>query len=704
MIKRYPLIIVLICFVIGVLHSGQVESNSISKQTLSVEEKEAFLLKLIRSVMFELHYSPSKIDNDFSLSVYERLLKQLDPNKQFLYKSDIQKLDRYKYLIDDEIEGVNLGIFPATYKMIVQRIKEAQKITDTILNKPFDFTVDEMYVVEPDHRDYSSTKEEMLELWRKKMKYSTLSNYRDLLKSQEKSIDSLDTIKTEVELEREAREMTQKTMKDYFEILLELERKEWYEDYLNTFIGEYDPHTRFIPAEDKDEFDMDISGKLEGIGAVLQREEGITKVVRLISGGPAWKAGELEAGDKILKVRQENEKNPVSIIGMRLDKAVDLIKGPKGTKVFLTIQKKDETIQTIMIVRDVVELKESYLKGLKTTYQNHNWGIIKLPKFYIDFNDLEARNSTSDMKKELQKMNKENIQGLILDLRGNGGGSLKTAVEITGLFIKKGPIVQVRSSQEIDILKDEDSKIYWERPLVVLIDESSASASEILAAAIQDYGRGVILGSKHSHGKGTVQTLINLDRLVKNRNKLFPEGVGSLKLTTQKFYRINGNSTQLKGVQSDVVMLDRYSYIDTGERDLDNPLECDSINSLSFEKWKIKSFKKIIKKSQNRIDKSEKMKVMHKWASLIKESRDTIPLSYELYDTQIKERVQKYEHYDSLTQITDDKIPFQLLASDKERIEKDTVLKDRMDKWIESLQSDIYVKEAVNILLELEKN
>ena len=480
-----------------------------------------------------------------------------------------------------------------------------------------------------------------------------------------------------------------------------MRREDWLSMYINAIAESFDPHTFYFAPQDKDRFDAAMSGKYEGIGARLQKKMDNISITELISGGSAWRQNKLQVGDIILKVRQENEEEAVSVVGMRLDDAVKLIKGPKGTNVILTLKRVDGTIEDLMIPRDEIELEETYAKSSVVEKGDYKFGVINLPKFYIDFQDVNSRNATSDIKQEIRRLKAEGVEGLVLDLRNNGGGSLKTVVDIGGLFIKDGPIVQVRSTgEDRQILSDRDDSVEWGGPLVILVNEFSASASEILAAAMQDYKRAVIIGSKQTYGKGTVQNVIDLNMMIKNNTN---GDMGAFKFTTQKYYRINGGSTQLEGVKSDVVVPDRYSYIDMGEKDQDNPLEWDEIQSASYDLWDSPiDYETTIRRSKERMAKSPEIKLIDenaKWIQKVR-SKDLYSLKYIDYDAELARNKKESERFDSLkdysTNLTFESLPYELPM-----MEQDSVFKINRERWHESLAKDIYMEEALNVLTDL---
>ena len=410
-----------------------------------------------------------------------------------------------------------------------------------------------------------------------------------------------------------------------------MQRKDWFSMYINTIVEEFDPHTTYFAPQDKDRFDQQMSGKLEGIGARLQKKMDYIKVVELISGGPAWRGQEIEVGDLIVKVRQKGEKESVSIVGMRIDDAIKLIKGPKGSKVILTMKKVDGTFKEVELTRDLIELEETYAKSSTVIKEGKKFGIINLPKFYIDFEDYNERNAASDVRQEIERLKNENIEGLVLDLRNNGGGSLKTVVDIAGLFIKDGPIVQIKSTNAPkEVLEDTDKSIVWDGPLVIMVNELSASASEILAAAMQDYKRAIIIGSKQTYGKGTVQNILDLNRMVRQNTH---GDLGAIKITRQKFYRVNGGSTQLEGVRSDIIIPDRYSFVDIGERDHDHPLPWDKISPVYYEKWNSYfDYDGTISSSNARMAKNKQLKLIEQNAKWIKKQMDNNDFSLNYKD------------------------------------------------------------------------
>lgn len=693
-------------------------------------QKDILLLELVVRVLESGHYSHVEINDDFSKGLYTSYLEALDPNKRFFVQSDINEFAAYETRLDDQIKNRDISFFDLTYTRLMQRIDEAKEYYKEVLDKPFDFEKDEAFNLDFENQKHEKDKAALKDKWRKQMKLSVLSKIYDKEKTQkgtkEEDILDLDAeetlaetkkpeepkeIKSFEQLEKETREAELKIFEDYFDFIKEQTRDDWYAVFINAITEQFDPHTNYLAPQDKEKFDVSMSGKFEGIGAKLMKKGDFIEVSELISGGPAWREGLLEVGDLITKVAQEDGE-AVDIAGMRMDNVIKLIKGKKGTKVILTVKRVDGSIKDIPISRDVVELEETYARSTIVEKDGKNYGVIYLPKFYFDVEDNKSRDAAKDVALEIERLKKENIQGLMIDLRDNGGGSLRTAVDISGLFIEKGPVVQVRNpsergssgklnSRNIDIHQDRDSKIQWEGPLVVLVNNFSASASEIFAAAMQDYNRGIVIGSKHTYGKGTVQNFAVLNNFIRNSDIDF----GAVKITTQKFYRINGGSTQLKGVESDIVLPDRYTYIDMGERDLKTAMPWDEIPAADYKMVApIKTFAPVVEKSKKRIGQDETFKLIDqsaKWISQVRKEYD-YNINYKKFTEREEYMALKRKEFDKLKDYKNT-LKFSSLPYEIEQIKQDSVLGKKRERWHKNLNKDIYVGEAVNILEDLAK-
>ena len=666
-------------------------------------DKDKLLIEVITYVMQRGHFNPKKIDDSFSENVFRNYINDIDGQHRFFLQSDINNFKRYEREIDDQIKSSEISFFNLTFNRLISRIEQVKEFYEEILTAPYDFKTKDSINLDFESLPYAKTLNGLKAIWRKRFKLSTLEHYSSLKEQQNfnMSEDSTYQFKSDSVLEEEARAKTKKNIKNYFDIISDLERKDWFSVYVNTITMEFDPHSNYFAPEDKEKFDLNISGKFEGIGARLQKKNQQVEITEIIVGGPVWKAKALKVGDVILKVAQKEEA-PVEIGSMRLNDAVKLIKGPKGTDVYLTVKRVSGLIEDIVITRDIVELEESYAKASIILKNNKQYGFIQLPKFYIDFKDQNSRNAASDIKKEIELLKKRDVKGIILDLRNNGGGSLKTVVDITGYFINNGPIVQVKSTGgRKDILYDDDPSVVWSGSLVVMVNEFSASASEILAAALQDYKRAVILGSKQTFGKGTVQNVIDLNKIISGGTH---GDLGAVKITTDKFYRINGGSTQLEGVRSDVVMKNQYSYIDMGEKDQENPLVWDSIQPAKYSKWYNQSnYEFALRQSSVRLKNNTNLSLIEEQALQIQKQQDDYVYTLN-YDDYILEQGKNKKIAEKFEELKDYKsnLLFEWIPDPRKPI--NDIIKEKKSRWIESLQRDLYIEEAINILEDLNIN
>lgn len=664
-------------------------------------EKDKLLLELLTFVLEKGHYSPVEINDDFSKKVYKKYLDNIDPTKRFFIQSDIDEFSKYETSIDDMIKNKDLTFFNLTNARLLKRMSESREIYEDVLSKPFDFTAKESINVDYEKLPFSKSKSELKDRWRKQLKLSALSSITDKeqLEEDKKKKDNAYEMKSFDVIEKEVRENSLKSLNEYFDFIeKELERDDWFAIFLNSIVERFDPHTFYFSPDDKEKFDVSMSGTFQGIGARLQKKESGVEVSELISGGPAWRGKELEAGDLILKVAQGKEE-PLDIAGMRLDDVVKKIKGPKGTEVRLTVKKVDGTIKVISIIRDEVETEETFAKSSIVVKDGKKYGIIYLPKFYISFENKENRDAFKDVAAEIEKLKAQNIDGLVMDLRDNGGGSLETVVKMVGLFIPDGPIVQVKApGRNPEILPDPDKKVQYDGPLVVMINNFSASASEIFAAAIQDYKRGIVVGSKHSYGKGTVQNVIDLNQFIRGNSY---GDLGALKTTIQKFYRINGGSTQREGVKSDIVFPDRFSYLDMGERDEESALPWDKIEPAKYQPLNV-NFDNVIANSKKRIAANPTFNLIDENAKWIFERKDENDFSLNLNDfkREIAAADVKIKKFKAISDYNN-KYTFTSLPDEVALFEKDTLLKQKRERWHEELQKDIYVEETLNVISDM---
>jgi len=667
-------------------------------------EKESILIHTMIGGLKQLHYQPQDMDDEFSKNVYKLYIDRIDGGRRWFTQKDVDKLKKYELQIDNETEEGTFEFFDASVELLNSGIDRSKKFYTEILAKPFDFNADETIELDNEKKPFAKNEKELKEYWYKSLKYETMTRLATKLEAQE-SESFEGTKKSTEELEAESRKEVQENFEDIFERIGELRRTDRLSAYLNTITNVYDPHTGYFEPKDKENFDIGMSGTLEGIGARLQSEGEFTKVVSIVPGGPAWKQKDLENDDLILKVAQEKGE-VVDVTGYRLDDVVKLIRGDKGTKVTLTVKKVDGSIKKVTIVRDVVIIDESYAKSVILDFPGkiENVGYIKLPRFYADFNREEGRSCAKDVAKEIEKLKSQNVSGIILDLRNNGGGSLRDVVTMSGLFIEEGPIVQVKArGRSPEVLEDKDPQVQYEGDLIVMVNSYSASASEILAAALQDYGRAVIVGSKSTFGKGTVQRFFDLDRAIRGYNEVKP--LGEVKLTIQKFYRVNGGSTQLRGVVPDIILPDRFQYIDVGERDHEFAMKWTEIEPVAYSQSiiSLEGLNDWKSASEARVADSETFQLVLENAKRLKNQRDetTYPLNLKGYQTEEEEIEKLNDKYDEMFKQIDG-LEVSNLEEDLTQIESDESRVARNDEWVKSIKKDIYIDEVLSIMRDMQ--
>ncbi|MGE5340339.1 MAG: carboxy terminal-processing peptidase [Candidatus Omnitrophota bacterium] len=663
--------------------------------------KEKVITQLVYTGLQKWHYTEKKLDNNFSDKVFNEFIETLDPGKRFFLKSDIDELRKYKDKIAQQLpEGKNDIIAP-TMEILDKRVHEVMDFYGSLLAKPLDFSKPETVEFDPKKLNFCSNINALKEYWRKTLKYYTLLRYIDKLEDKTK-----DAKKNSAELEDESRKAVLKNFKFIFSRLLQGNKNDALSRYINSVLQVYDPHSLYFPPVDKESFDMEMSGSFEGIGATLQNEDEYVKIVQIVPGGPAWRQKQIQTGDLIIKVAQDNDE-PVDIIGMRTQEAVKFIRGKKGTLVRLWVKKPDGRIIIVPIIRDVVVLEETFAKSAILTDGNSNQriGYIELPGFYDDFKGDEGRNSTHDIQKELEKLKAQKVSGIILDLRNNTGGALQDAVDMAGLFISKGPIVQVKDRKnKILVLEDKDPSITYPGPLIVLVNHLSASASEILSAALQDYNRALIVGT-NTYGKGTVQAMLNLDRLVYDIPGNDRE-LGALTLTIQQFYRVNGSAIQIKGVTPDIPLPDRLDSITIGEKYLANALKWNAIPAAVYPKWQASSLasQSLIDQSHSRTQASPEFALLKQYIAKIKSARETTVQNLQLSEV-LKQRdqnrkenetIEKAEKESTRITVTPSAEPEKKGSAGLEKIARET-----RDEWFKEIRRDLSLGETVAIMNDL---
>ena len=677
-----------------------------SEKKIEDEEYESTLAEITQKIIQRWQYSPQEVDDIYSILVYDKFLDRMDYDRKYLLMSEIKQLDIWREKLDDLVYDYNPTFFNLFVKIWKIRINEIKEYINDIDIIDLDFNKDEFLETNPDKRDYFESKESLFDDWKKRFKFQILGKYWQIIEqdSIKKNIEFSIDLDNEILLES-----YQKVLKNNnrrFDRLIAQNKNELYSILINAYAQTYDPHTSYFMPQRKEDFDINISGRLEGIGARLSEEDGFIKVIDIIPGGAAWRQGELKIDDLIIEVAQEGEE-PVNIVEWRSRDAVKLIRGKKDTEVRLTVNRADGTSLVIPIIRDIIIIEDTYSKSmlLEHKFVNYKIGYITLSKFYHDFKNQGGRNSADDIKLDLIKLNDADVDGLIFDLRNNGGGALDDVVKMGGFFIEDGPIVQVHDrNNHKRILSDEDSSILFNKPLVFIVNQYSASASEILASAMQDYNRAIIVGSRETFGKGTVQRFFDMDRFLSKSKKILSP-IGSIKLTIQKFYRINGESTQYKGVEPDIVLPFKNDFNEIGERALDNYLEWDTISKTDYEEFNNRDVEllSILKENSNdRVLLNEFFKEisLHKKILDARDKHTLISLNKSNYLNRMK--IEKEEAKNFNSKMADFK-EFDLINivtfKDLEKI--DEVELEKEMKFQESLKNDFYLNETIFVLNDL---
>ncbi|MCB0636187.1 MAG: carboxy terminal-processing peptidase [Lewinella sp.] len=670
----------------------------------SNEQREGVLLQTVMRSMDRYHYSPQTVNDEFSEKVFHTMLENFDSGKRFLLQSEYEQLAAYRHDLDDQITATDYTFFNELSALRKVAIDRARGFYKEILAEPFDFSNSESVELDGEKREYSADEAALREYWQQYLEYETLERYASDLEKQAEGDDEELAGKTPEELEADARSEVERMIDRWFKRLDDVDREDFMAVYLNSITTVFDPHSNYYKPIDKENWDIRFSGRLEGIGARLMTDDDYTKVSEVVVGGPAWRGKQLEENDVIMKVGQGDEE-PVDIMGMDIDDVVQLVRGDKGTEVRLTVKKVDGTQEVISIIRDVVIIDDSFARSLiiEGAAPNESIGYIYLPSFYADFQDPNGRQCADDVAVEIEKLKDAGVDGMVLDLRNNGGGSLRDVVEMTGFFIEDGPVVQVKArNYEPEVLRDVDPSVRYDGPLVVMVNRFSASASEILAAALQDYGRAVVVGSPSTFGKGTVQRFIDLDRTLRGFDEVKP--LGQVKLTIQKFYRINGGSTQLHGVTPDVVLPDSYFYIETGERDQDYPMPWTEIAAVGYEQnvLQMNHLDQIVARSQARTNSSDAFNKVLENAERLRDLREdsTYPLALNDYQAWVDAREAEAKQFeDMFDEVVNPSVVN--LKVDLPGIQTDESTIERNKQLVESVQKDVYIHEVLNILHDI---
>lgn len=670
-------------------------------------DKESVIIQTMMRNLQRFHYQPMEIDDAFSQRAYEFYLDDVDGARLFFTQGDTKAFAAHESLIDDQINAGSYDFFNLVQDHWTQSLGKTEVWYKEILSNPFSLESGGDIEMRDDDSGWSANDRQLKQYWADYIKRDILGQIISKQNEIEKSQDTDEPMaKMEVaDIEAEAREKTMERYDKWFERMRKSKLSIRRSQYLNALTAMFDPHTSYYRPKDKESFDIRFSGRLEGIGVTLQNDGSYTKVTTLVVGGPAWKAGELKEEDVIMAVRQGGQEESLDIKDMLVEDVVTHIRGDKGTTVFLKIRKPDGTIKEISIVRDVVVIEDNYAKSLilDGEGEGEKVGYINLPSFYADFQNEDGRFSAKDIKTELLKLKDQDVDGVILDLRNNGGGSLRDVVDMTGFFIPEGPVVQVagRGGRK-EVLRDKDPSVIYDGPLIVLVNQYSASASEILAAALQDYGRAVIVGSPQTFGKGTVQRFIDLDRTVPGRTDVKP--LGTVKLTMQKFYRIDGGSTQLRGVSSDIVLPDSRALLETGERQQTGPLPWTEIEPATYSQdvYRIDFMETLRERSNNRVATNATFRKIQENAKRVRRQRDrnAYPLTLSKYiamDEANRKEAKQYEGlYDQVVTagVVNIDVDMEEITVDDSKVKENNEFKANVSK-------DVYVAEALNILADM---
>lgn len=676
------------------------------------DEKMQTIMVSVKNTLSYLHYSPKPINDAYSKDVYKKYFEMVDAGKRYFLQSDMNEFAKHETKLDDYLNQGNLAFYKLTVDRLYQRVDEVDKMTKDIFSKPINLDEEETIILEPKVRKVPVTKQDQYNVWKRFIKYNILQEMESLNakeEAQKAKKDSViknklqDTIKLNILTLDQKRNKATGEVKDLlsetFTRFKKRKKMDWFTVYMNSYTEIFDPHTNYFSPRDKEDFDVNFTGKVIGIGAIIQEKKGNLYLGALTVGAPAWKSKQLSEGDKILKVKSKPNQEAVNVVGMLSDEAVRLIRGEEGTPVTLTVEKKDKTIKEVTMIREEVAMEDTYAKSIIINAPNaKKYGFINLPSFNAEFEKTNGRNASDDIKNELIKLKGQKVDGVILDLRNNGGGSLTEVGDIMGLFMNAGPYVQVKDSGgKTQTLKNKTNNPVWTGPLVIMQNELSASASEILAGAMQDYGRAVVIGSPQSFGKGTVQTFVDLNRFLSTSDDF-----GSLKLTIQKFYRITGESTQRKGIVSDIEMKDYFTYSDIGERYDDFALAWDKIQPVSFQKSTYFDADALKSKSTARMSNNANYQLMldaAQWKEKLNKE-ESITLNQNKFFELMKQRKAQIKKFEALDKMNNG-LKFALYPQDLTREKTDEGFKKKNEVWVKALTRDIYLQEAVNIVSDM---
>ncbi len=686
---------------LAILFTGTASYFFIDKEGKPNPEKEALIQQAIYMAMTQAHLQPIKIDDEFSEGVYNDFIKALDSRKRFLTQEDLVKISVYKYELDDLLKNSDLTFFDLVTEIIDNKIKAAQDLYKEILDEQFSYSEFEEIETDYDKVEFVEDESQLKERWRKRLKFYTLQELEGRISAQEKM--SPDSIRSFEVLEEESRQNIRDAYDRWYTNYDQVRRADRFEQYINSITQQFDPHSQYFSPKGKQDFNMRMGGKLEGIGAQLTKVGELTQVVTIVPGGPVWKDERIDVNDFILKVAQKGEE-AIDITGMRLDDVISKIRGPKGTRVVLTIQKKDESQIEVELERDVINLEIARSRAAILSGEgNEKIGYIDLPMFYNSFDGPEGNSCTKDVALQIKKMKEKGIDGLVLDLRDNLGGALVDAIDISGLFIEEGPIVQVKSRDRSPYIhKDNNRNVAYDGPLVILVNNFSASASEIVAGALKDYGRAIVVGSQ-TFGKGSVQNFIDLDRAIRGNSSLKP--LGEVKLTIQKYYRVNGASTQLEGVLPHIILPDTYDLIPTGERENPRALDWSRIKSLNYNQKVLHNnqLTSLQEKSKARVATNESFNLVKEYAVLLHDNKENTSYSLNLDDylKRVNEMENRADEYEELLDKPLESLNVEVIPMNFESEISPEEKEARTEAWRKGVKEDFYLEETISIIEDI---
>ena len=659
------------------------------------------LLATVGVLLESQHYSPKAIDDAFSKKLFTAYLKALDPEKTLFLQSDIAGFKKFETSLDDEINGAPIAFVPAVSEVYTKRLNEIILLYKEALKTPLDFSAKDSVLLENEKQEFASTTAIRKERWRKQLAYAVLERYADYLEQREKNKGKKDYVaKADSTLERMSREQVLKATNKRFErIQKTFNEDQRFSTYINAITGLMDPHTDYFPPIEKRAFDEGMSGRFFGIGAQLGEDENGIKIATVQPGGAAWKSREIDANDVILKVAQGSAE-PVDVAGYATEDAVKIIRGNKGTEVRLTIKKTNGTVKVVSLIREEIVLDETFARSAIVTEGTDKIGYIYLPEFYADYEREDGNRCSEDIAKEIVKFKAENVKGIVIDLRNNGGGSLYEVIQMVGLFINQGPVVQVRDREgKSTVLSDRQAGTLYDGPLAVMVNEFSASASEIFAAAIQDYKRGVIIGSTSTYGKGTVQRSVPFGNPIDQFSGR--TDMGAVKLTFQMFYRVNGASTQLRGVESDIVLPDSYEYLKLREKDNESSLPFHKIATAPYFVWTQSSvYESAIASEKQRIQKDTNFTTLKNNLSWIAStSEGYAPLNLADYQAQ-QVKIKKVVEQNNTLLKPAKNLTINPVAVDNDKFynNPDKNKGERYKAWLNALKSDMPICETVKVM------